>query len=123
MPLLGRRINPGQWNTPAEIVRFPSLTMDTTHLGTWGLDPTEVYNQLDGRVRHIHLSNFNGRQHRRPEDGHLRLDRLLAHLAADGYAGAVSLETAPDALNAGRPDDEVVGLMSASLAYCRAAAS
>jgi len=46
---------------------------------------------------------------------------LLARLAADGYAGAVSLELSPDALNAGAADDEVAGLMAASLAYCRRA--
>jgi len=121
MRCLGRRFNPGHWNNAAEIVRFPALTLDTTHLGTWGLDPTEVYGQLGGRVRHVHLSNFNGREHRRLEDGHLRLDRLLARLAADGYTGAVSIELSPDALNAGAPDDEVAGLMAASLAYCRKA--
>jgi len=119
--VFGRHVNPGTWNTLSEITRFPALTMDTTHLGTWGLDPAEIYGQLAGRVRHIHLSNFNGREHRRPEDGHLRLDRLLARLAADGYAGAVSLELSPDALNAGAADDKVAGLMAASLAYCRRA--
>jgi len=119
---LGRRWNPAHWNTAAEIVRFPALTMDTTHLGTWGLDPAAVYGQLNGQVRHVHLSNFDGKEHRRPEAGALRLDRLLAHLAADGYAGAVSLEMSPDALNAGQPDEEIVGLLARSLAYCRAAA-
>lgn len=110
------------WNSAAEIVRFPSLTLDTTHLGTWGLDPLEVYLQLRGHVRHVHLSNYDGREHRRPEVGHLRLDRFLARLAADGYDGAVSLELSPDALNAGRPDREVRDLLVGSLAYCRAAA-
>ena len=32
--ILGRRWQFHHWNTPEEIVRFPSLTMDTTHLGT-----------------------------------------------------------------------------------------
>jgi sugar phosphate isomerase/epimerase len=120
--LFRRRVNLAWWNTVREIARFPALTLDTTHLATWNLDPTTVYRQLAGQVRHVHLSNFNGRQHRRPEDGHLRLDRLLACLAADGYTGAVSLELCPEALNAGAPDDEIVRLLSASLAYCRAAA-
>lgn len=115
-----RRWNVGLWNTAAEIVRFPHLTLDTTHLGTWGLDPTEVYGQLGGRVRHVHLSNFDGREHRRPEDGHLRLDRLLNRLAEDGYGGAVSLELSPDALDAGRSDQEVLELLAKSLGYCRA---
>jgi sugar phosphate isomerase/epimerase len=119
---LGRRWNPCHWNTPAELVRFPALTMDTTHLGTWALDPLEVYGQLGGRVRHIHLSNFDGKEHRRPETGQLRLDRLLARLAADDYSGAVSIELSPDALSAGRSDAEVVGLLAGSLEYCRRSA-
>ncbi len=116
---LGRRWNVAHWNTPAEIARFPNLTLDTTHLGTWGLDPAAVYDQLRGRVRHVHLSNFDGKEHRRPEAGRLRLDRLLARLAADEFAGTVTLELSPDALAAGNSDEEVAGLMAGSLAYCR----
>ena len=54
---LKRLWSPAHWNTIEKIQRFSSLTMDTTHLGTWGLDPTTVYKQLSGRVKHIHLSN------------------------------------------------------------------
>ncbi len=118
--ILGRRWQLHHWNTPEEIVRFPSLTMDTTHLGTWGLEPVDVYPRLNGQVRHIHLSNFDGKEHRRPEVGHLRLDRFLALLARDSYRGVVSLEMQPDALDAGQSDDRIVELMSASLAHCRA---
>ena len=117
---LGRRWNINHWNTPEKIVRFPSLTMDTTHLGTWGLEPVDVYPRLNGRVRHVHLSNFDGREHRRPEAGHLKLDRFLARLAADSYRGAVSLEMSPDALDAGQRDERVVELMTNSLNQCRA---
>lgn len=125
MPALarwGRRWNLYYWNTPAEIIRFPNLTMDTTHLGTWGLEPAEVYAQLGDRVRHVHLSNFDGKEHRRPETGRLHLDRLLAHLATTGYPGTVSLELSPDALDAGQSDERVLALLSASLNYCRARA-
>ena len=120
----GRRWNVHQWNAHSvasldAILRFPSLTMDTTHLGTWGLEPVEVYGRWKERVRHIHLSNFDGREHRRPEDGNLRLDLLLAELAADEYQGAVSLELQPDALEAGASDDRVVELLSGSLDQCR----
>ncbi len=121
--LLGRRVNPGRWNTPAAIGHFPHLTLDTTHLGTWGLDPTAVYEQLGGRVRHVHLSNFDGKEHRRPEAGRLGLDRFLARLAADGFGGTVTLELSPDALGAGQSDAEVGGLLAHSLAYCRKAAT
>jgi sugar phosphate isomerase/epimerase len=117
--MLGRLASFNTWNTVDEIQRFPALTMDTTHLGTWGIEPVEAYRQWRSRVYHVHLSNFNGREHRRPEDGHLRLDRLLSELAADGYAGAVSLELHPDALEAGRADERVLELLRASLAVCR----
>ena len=118
---LGRRWNPARWNTIGEFARFPRLTLDTTHLGTWGLDPTEVYAQLAGRVCHVHLSNFDGQEHRRPETGHLRLDRLLGRLAADGFAGTVTLELSPDTLGAGQPDAAVLSRLRGSLDYCRQA--
>lgn len=117
--LLGRRWNAHVWNTLGEIVRFPHLTLDTTHLGTWGIDPIDVYSRLKGYVRHVHLSNFDGREHRRPETGCLRLDALLARLAADNYDGAISLELHPDALDAGGDDARIVALLAASLALCR----
>ncbi|MCZ7571898.1 MAG: sugar phosphate isomerase/epimerase [Ardenticatenaceae bacterium] len=118
-PVLGRRLNLYHWNTPTEILRFPALTLDTTHLGTWDLEPVEVYPHLNGQVRHVHLSNFDGREHRRPESGHLRLDALLARMAADGYQGAITLELHPDALDAGSPDAQVVERLGTSLAHCR----
>ncbi len=117
--LFGRRWNPCHWNTPTEIVRFPCLTMDTTHFGTWGIDPIDVYPQIKGYVRHVHLSNFDGREHRRPETGHLHLAPLLARMAAEGYAGAVTLELHPDALDAGSEDERIVALLAKSLVHCR----
>ena len=107
------------WNTGDAITRFPSLTMDTAHLGTWGLDPVEVYGRWRGKINHVHLSNFDGREHRRPEQGVLRLDRLLAQMASDGYPGAICLELHPEALEAGSPDDRVVEVLRGSLEYCR----
>lgn len=119
----GRRLNMAAWNNAAEMARFRHVTMDTTHLGTWGIDPLRYYEGASGRVRHVHLSNFDGREHRRPEDGHLRLDRLLARLNVAGYDGAVTLELHPDALEAGAPDSRVQALMAESLAYCWAMAA
>jgi sugar phosphate isomerase/epimerase len=116
---LGRLWSPAHWNTIEKVQRFSSLTMDTTHLGTWGLNPVEVYKQLNGRVKHIHLSNYNGREHRRPEDGRLRLDHFLAYLVTTDYKGAVTIELSPDALDAGCDDAHLVGLLSTSLALCR----
>jgi sugar phosphate isomerase/epimerase len=120
----GRKINPAKWNaynrqTIGDMIRFPHITLDTTHLATWGLDPNEVFVRWGERVKHVHLSNFNGREHRRPEDGHLRLDRLLGRMAAMGYNHAVSLELHPDALDAGQDDERVAALLANSLAHCR----
>ncbi len=124
----GRRLNRHHWNcvdwaSVDAITRFSSLTMDTTHLATWGLEPTEVYRRWGEQVGHIHLSNYNGREHRRPEHGQLDLTRLLRALATNHYDGAISLELHPDALGAGKPDEHVVGLMRESLRYCRSAAA
>jgi sugar phosphate isomerase/epimerase len=115
----GRRWNLWHWNTLQEILRFPNLTMDTTHLGTWGLEPVEVYPQLDGRVGHIHLSNYDEEEHLRPETGKLHLDKLLKHLAQTNYAGVITLELQPGVLGAGEPDKHIIEKMAVSLAHCR----
>jgi sugar phosphate isomerase/epimerase len=116
--LLGWRFNPCWWNTVEEWPRFPHLTLDTTHLGTWGLDPLSVYRQIKGRVSHLHLSNFNGAEHRRLEDGYLRLAELLHEMYTDGYQGAIVVELDPSALAA---DDEerLMEQLTNQLAFCR----
>ena len=98
--ILGFPFNAFWFNRPMELLRFPSLTMDTTHLGTFGIDPAEIYPRLKGRVVHVHLSNFDGMEHRMPWAGHLDLARFLHLLGEQGYRGAVSIECDPEALNA-----------------------
>ncbi len=115
----GRRWNYSHWNTIAELTRFANLTIDTTHLGTWGLDPLEVYLQLGGRAAHFHLSNFDGREHRRPDDGQLHLNARLERLSSDNYSGFVTLELFPEALQAGEPDEVVLTSMKECLDFCR----
>lgn len=119
----GRRWQLSVWNTPEEMVRFPHITLDTTHLGTWGLEPADVLPRFRGQVSHVHLSNYDGREHRRPEDGRLALDRFLRVLQESGYRGAISLELHPDALDAGAADEVVLDRLKASLAWCRTALS
>jgi sugar phosphate isomerase/epimerase len=114
----GRRWSFSHWNTVAELSRFAHLTIDTTHLGTWGLDPVEIYSQLSDRVAHIHLSNFDGREHQRPDNGHLALDRLLKRITADRYDGFVTLELYPEALHAGEPDEVVLSQLRSCLDFC-----
>jgi len=116
--LLGIKLNGYWFNSPAELSRFPHLTLDTTHLGTWGLDPLVVYEQLRERVAHVHLSNYDGREHRSPLDGHLPLAEFLRHLARDGYQGAITIECHPDALDAGDEAKCLVALRRA-LELCR----
>lgn len=116
--LWGLRINSYAFNSIAKISRFPHLTLDVTHLGTWGLDPLTAYEQLRERVAHVHLSNFDGREHRSPPDGHLPLVELLRCLARDGYQGAITVETHPDALDA--PDEaKCLASLQRALAFCR----
>lgn len=115
---LGLRINGYWFNNPTELSYFPHLTLDTTHLGTWGLDPLAVYGRLRDRVAHVHLSNYDGREHRSPPDGRLPLAGFLRRLARDGYRGVITVETAPDALDAGDEAKCLVALRRA-LAFCR----
>ncbi|MBS1252700.1 MAG: hypothetical protein MAG451_01742 [Anaerolineales bacterium] len=115
---LGWRVNPCHWNDIDEILRFSPLTLDTTHLGTWGIDPVAVYRAWGDSVAHVHLSNFNGSEHRLVEDGHLRLDRFLALLAADGYAGIIALEFNPGTLQA-ESERLVRENLIENLAFCR----
>ncbi len=116
---LGRRFNGHTWNTPDELMHFPTLTMDTTHLGTWGLEPSDIYDHWGKQVGHIHLSNYDGREHQLPQRGRLKLNELLAKLSAAAYGGAVTLELHPAALDAGRPDEHIAAMLRTSLDICR----
>ena len=105
--------------TADAMLRFQHIAMDTTHLGTWGLDPTEMYNRWKPKVRHVHLSNFDGREHRQPENGRLDLKRLIHCMSADGYKGFIVLETGPDTLKAHKGDTYVLRRMKSSLNIVR----
>lgn len=115
---LGRRIHVTWFNHPDKLARFPHLTLDTTHLGTWGLEPVEVYARLKAHVAHVHLSNFDGKEHRSPSDGRLRLAELIRHLAHDGYQGAISVEGCPQAF-AAEDEQRCRAAIQRALAFCR----
>lgn len=106
------------FNHPDQLLRFPHLTLDTTHIGTWGWDLMVVYEQLKSRVAHVHLSNFDGQEHRLPPDGRLSLDVLLHRLAQGGFQGAVSVECGPEVFHA---EDENLcrEALARTLAFCR----
>lgn len=111
-------INAHVWNSLAEWVQFEHLTLDTTHCATWGVDPQIVYDRAGGRVSHIHLSNFDGRQHILPHQGKLNLTKFLRYLQEQNYAGHVSVETGPEAMEA-YDLRRVRANLTASLAFCR----
>ena len=115
---LGCRVDIHALNSPEKLSALPHLTLDTTHIGTWGMDLLAVYAQLKERIIHVHLSNFDGREHRLPENGHLPLGQLLEQLAQDGYQGAVSLEFCPEALQA-ENEAQVLEHLRRSLGFCR----
>jgi sugar phosphate isomerase/epimerase len=98
--LLGRTIDIHWLNDLDHLSQMPHLTLDTTHVATWGADLLAVYERLKARIVHVHLSNFGGEEHRLLERGHLPLVELLGRLGRDGYAGAVSLEMGPEVLQA-----------------------
>ncbi len=116
--LLGLKTRLYWFNTPDELAAFRHLTLDTTHLGTWGLDPLAVYEQLRERVAHVHLSNYDGREHRSPPDGHLPLADFLRKLAQDGYRGVITVETDPSALDAG-DEARCLAALRRALEFCR----
>lgn len=116
--VLRRRWSPYRLNNVDTLATLPHLTLDTTHVGTWGLDPVAIYERLKARIVHIHLSNFDGQEHRRPETGHLPLAALLQRLARDGYAGTVTVELGPEVLDA-EDEDKVRGHLWRIVAFCR----
>lgn len=78
-----------------ELEGFPDLTMDTSHAAVAGHDLVDLRRRLDGRIRHVHLSDNAGKgwdSHLPPGEGVLPIDAFLADLTAGGYDGAVSLE-------------------------------
>ena len=116
--VLGRRVDIHSFNTLDVLSSLPGVTLDTTHLGTWDLNPVAVYERLKARVVHVHLSNFDGEEHRPPQEGHLPLAEFLQRLKRDGYEGAVSVELNPDVL---QPEDEelVRVCLRDAAAFCR----
>ncbi|MFL7808983.1 MAG: sugar phosphate isomerase/epimerase family protein [Anaerolineae bacterium] len=106
-------------NNLEQLARFPHLTLDTTHVGTWGLSLLDAWRVLGKQVAHVHLSNYDGREHRLPPDGELPLGAFLERLAQDGYAGVVSVESGPDAFQAEDPAACRANL-ERTIAFCRA---
>jgi sugar phosphate isomerase/epimerase len=115
---LGLKLDRFRWNTPDELARFRHVTLDATHLATWGTDLLAAYARLRDQLVHVHLSNFDGREHRLPDAGDLPLDVLLQQLAAGGFVGTVTVECDPSAMEAASPARASVAAQQA-LDFCR----
>jgi sugar phosphate isomerase/epimerase len=98
--------------------RFRHLALDVTHLATHDIDIMQAYERLADRVAHVHLSNYNGQEHRLLQDGHLPLANFLCRLSQDGYKGIVTLELQPDVLGDGDENQVSVNLQAA-VDFCR----
>lgn len=106
--------------TPQQLRQFQYLTLDTTHVGTRHTDLLAFYRQIADKVAHVHLSNYNGHEHQRLDDGVLPLAEFLRTLEADGYDGLVSVELGTHSLEAS-DDDKVRQHLQDTVAFCRAA--
>ncbi len=117
--LMGMELNPAWWNSIDEWSTVHNhLTLDTTHWATHQIDPLAAYAAVKDRVAHVHLSNFDGREHRLPHKGYLDLAAFLRTLAADQFSGTISLEVHPDALDFYK-SDLIMRNLRDSLNFCR----
>jgi sugar phosphate isomerase/epimerase len=94
----GRPVAFHHFSEPEQLVRFPYLVLDTTHWGTRGVDPVSVYETLKDRIVHVHLADYDGREHRLPFKGGLGLERLLQAMAAAHFSGTIVVESEPWAI-------------------------
>lgn len=97
----GRAIQLHRFESLEALRRFPHLVLDTTHWGTCGVEPVDVYRALGERIVHVHLSNYDGREHRLPAKGNLRLGLLLEEMGRAGFSGIVAIEVYPGAVAEG----------------------
>ncbi|MFO7918301.1 MAG: sugar phosphate isomerase/epimerase [Anaerolineae bacterium] len=87
-----------------------AITLDTCHVGTEDL--VTAYQLVKDRLVNVHLSDLSFSssrlphpllqglftRHRMPGQGDLPLDDVMRRLAADGFAGPISVEVSPLAL-------------------------
>ncbi len=93
----GRKVEPYVCNEDPTLGRFSHLCFDTSHAAAARWDPIELYRKMDGRVRHIHLSDSTstrGDEHLPPGMGTLPLTEFAKILLDDGFEGDIVLEVA-----------------------------
>ena len=79
----------------AELEGLDHLVLDTSHAAVAGHGLVDLRRRLNGRIRHVHLSDNAGKgwdSHLPPGEGVLPLDAFLHDLAASGFDGSVALE-------------------------------
>lgn len=95
------------------------LTLDTTHWATHGIPPLDALRAANGRVRHIHLSNFQGgEEHQLPQRGELDLTGFLQTLVAEGFDGQIVVEVNPRTLEA-VDEAKLRANLAEAAAFCR----
>ncbi len=95
LPVGKRRMALHAHDVLADLDRFPSVVLDTSHAAVAGLDLLEAYRELRDRLIHVHLSNNAGRgwdSHAALDEGILPLGDMLRALSADGFGRTISLE-------------------------------
>ena len=107
-----------QMNTIGQWGLLPNLNLDTTHLATWRLDILATYDQVKTRVRHVHLSNYNGKEHRLLWDGVLPLAAFLERLRDDRFSGILCVELDPEPLEAGN-ESKTLQNLTRSYEFCQ----
>ncbi len=107
---------------PEDLAGLGDVTLDTSHLGSSGLDPMQAWAVLKDRLRHVHLSDSNyipGRdEHRLPGKGKLPLKQFLAAIGESDYSGVISLELKPWPLGTPHPE-KILSNMLAALEFTR----
>jgi sugar phosphate isomerase/epimerase len=91
----GRSLRFFSGTAPAELDRWPSLVLDTSHLAVVGGDLMDAWGELADRVAHLHVSNNDGRgrdTHGLLGRGILPIGDFLEEVGAGGFGGAVTLE-------------------------------
>ncbi|HNW91813.1 MAG TPA: TIM barrel protein [bacterium] len=110
-----RRGLPRDWSA------LPAVVFDTTHVGSWSPDLVTAWREQAPRVKHIHLSNLDGRAwHLPPQLGRLPLREFLAAVVDTRYRGTISLELAPHTIG-GYELTRVAATLAESVTFVRTA--
>ena len=112
------KLDPFHFTSPEHLNHFQYLTFDTTHVGPRQINLLDFYRQVKRQVVHIHLSNYNGKEHQLLDNGHLPLTALLAELIRDKFDGLISVELNPFSLQA-ENEDLLKQNLSHTLTFCR----